>query len=660
MRNRLTVSLFLLLAQTGHALAAAKASQCDEARNCHDNQLAAAVVNLLDPVEQSFVIAAGNHPNHAIPVAASEVLWRRAREKSQDIEVRSAVVDRLINDYLHTGLSADAISTYSSLPFDVQTRIIQGPAAFGMADVPPSEDFFVEQIPPLTAAGLAAAFAGAGRLAEADKVLDLAEKPIDSSDGHEGNSEREARIAVSCTRILIHANDHTDWFGWVFRDQETTHNEMGCSGAVKARAYTRLAAQHLDASGLPETWRGGVEPNDEPNVHSGDQDKLDAALKELPKDRDRIRELTTALAAIDLADARWIARRKRLEEQEFVGVKSTPHVDPSERDRVLAKTLTDRLVRPLINPYRIEEAKKTAGPSGSKDRCQCTRGAIRSQTVANVRWELAMSQDYDPSGEVPAAGYWLRRMELPDGPSQSFYLGIKEHLPFELVASDEPFIVDGELRLLVRRAAIDPKRIVFPPIGLNIKGEKALLWLRAKLDDITRDSDGDGLTDLAEQQLLLDPANPDSDGDGIPDGQDSLPNVALSKEPTARQRAFAAALSFLTHEPDLAISVGVPASGAFARRQATDERTLFVIADPEDLASISASRRIVVLPTSLDFKSLHKHPSFGVFYPMSISLRMVDDTHAELTYSASWQGGVLAMELRDGIWHIGTLSAWIT
>ena len=87
---------------------------------------------------------------------------------------------------------------------------------------------------------------------------------------------------------------------------------------------------------------------------------------------------------------------------------------------------------------------------------------------------------------------------------------------------------------------------------------------------------------------------------------------------------------------------------------------MFVIADPEDLVGISAGRRIIVLPTSLDFELLHKHPAFGVFYPMSISLRMLDDKHAELTYSASWQGGTLAMELRDGAWRIGTLSAWIT
>lgn len=46
-----------------------------------------------------------------------------------------------------------------------------------------------------------------------------------------------------------------------------------------------------------------------------------------------------------------------------------------------------------------------------------------------------------------------------------------------------------------------------------------------------RDSDDDGLTDIEEQRLGLDPHNPDTDGDGIKDGDDICPN--LSQKTTA-------------------------------------------------------------------------------------------------------------------------------
>ncbi len=45
------------------------------------------------------------------------------------------------------------------------------------------------------------------------------------------------------------------------------------------------------------------------------------------------------------------------------------------------------------------------------------------------------------------------------------------------------------------------------------------------LTDLRRDTDGDGLTDIAERLLFLDPARTDSDGDGVPDAVDPTPNV---------------------------------------------------------------------------------------------------------------------------------------
>jgi hypothetical protein len=556
-------------------------------------------------------------------------------------------------------LSDKAIKLYESLDDPVRARVTHGPVVFGNAEVAPLSSFFLDQDPAITAASLAAAYAEAGRLQEADTLAAMASNAVPIEGDHVGLHEIGHQVAGQCVRTLIHAGSQTDWFQWVFGDERQAHTRATCPGAVESRAYSRLAAKGQASSGLPESWRTGIAPNERPDLTSGEKEKLDAALNKLPKIRTRLKDVRTILAAIDREDSRWIATELRREKEEEPFSNKPAKVDgPSQSDRALGKILAERLSRPLFNPYRIVEAQSK--DNKDEKRAPCAKGALRCLDVGQLRWELLISKDYDPSGEVPAAGYWLRRTQLPDGLAQLFYLGIKEHMPFELVDSDKPFIVGDELRLLVRRAAIDPKKIVFPPIGLDIRAEKKVLELRASLSDIMKDSDGDGLTDLAEQQLLLDPHNPDSDGDGIPDGQDPLPNVALTKQTSSRQAAFASALAFLTNEPDLGISVLVPGSETFARRRSGDERTLFVITDPENLAGVSAGRRIVVLPTSLDMKLLGKNPAFAVFFPLQVSLRMIDQEHAELVYNASWQGGTLALELRNGVWRIGTLSEWIT
>lgn len=67
--------------------------------------------------------------------------------------------------------------------------------------------------------------------------------------------------------------------------------------------------------------------------------------------------------------------------------------------------------------------------------------------------------------------------------------------------------------------------------------------------DLQRDTDGDGLTDVAEQRLGTDPRNRDTDGDGDPDGIDPWPNAPPRKLSDAEQ-VLAAAFEARYHFAD--------------------------------------------------------------------------------------------------------------
>jgi len=68
-----------------------------------------------------------------------------------------------------------------------------------------------------------------------------------------------------------------------------------------------------------------------------------------------------------------------------------------------------------------------------------------------------------------------------------------------------------------------------------------------ELDVLRKDSDNDGLTDISEKLMLLDPQNADSDSDGLPDKADPAPNVDAAAMGMT-ERGVSRALKFLYHD----------------------------------------------------------------------------------------------------------------
>ncbi|MCX6543970.1 MAG: thrombospondin type 3 repeat-containing protein [Acidobacteria bacterium] len=86
---------------------------------------------------------------------------------------------------------------------------------------------------------------------------------------------------------------------------------------------------------------------------------------------------------------------------------------------------------------------------------------------------------------------------------------------------------DGVLELAYdQQEAPTPGVMEFRPEGDMLAPLTGHQTRRINVAEVWQDSDGDGLTDIEELRLGLDPKNNDSDGDGIPDGQDVCPNYA--------------------------------------------------------------------------------------------------------------------------------------
>jgi hypothetical protein len=182
------------------------------------------------------------------------------------------------------------------------------------------------------------------------------------------------------------------------------------------------------------------------------------------------------------------------------------------------------------------------------------------------------------------------------------------------------------------------------------------------LNALRRDSDGDGLTDLLEEKLLLDPRARDTDGDSIDDAADMLPLEAHDPEVPSYVREVWAALL-----PVLAGDRAVPRGTAATRtKPAVDAAgqppfrallTLFVRSSKCPVTHASPVRVICLEPAMLE----RYGTTFGKLSPMDLSQIVFDETrqHALVRYAFPHSGGTLRAVKQNGEWRFQTLTTWV-
>ncbi|HZF12988.1 MAG TPA: hypothetical protein VFE33_29715, partial [Thermoanaerobaculia bacterium] len=240
-----------------------------------------------------------------------------------------------------------------------------------------------------------------------------------------------------------------------------------------------------------------------------------------------------------LAQGRRLATRiaaRRQETEKAARAGAAPGTDPGAA--VVARSLGAPRFAPFaehplpagLSPVEPTAAQKAAGQAllATARRLPGEPELVRAERQGLRAAALVLSPDYDPGTEISSGGYWVLLSE--DGGrtwSAPLYTGLRIHTPYVVrAASALPLFAGDHLQVEVEVRELDPASISFPPVReIRVKRQARGLYLDLRLADLTRDTDGDGLTDLAEERLLTDPRRPDSDGDGIPDGRDPLPLV---------------------------------------------------------------------------------------------------------------------------------------
>lgn len=124
------------------------------------------------------------------------------------------------------------------------------------------------------------------------------------------------------------------------------------------------------------------------------------------------------------------------------------------------------------------------------------------------------------------AGYWISLSEDEGKTWKKYYTGLTESRNYYFKKNSNQPLWHDENHLQIEADIVrmlEPRSHPLPPQYETVK-DNALVIL--DINEIIKDSDEDGLTDIEERNLLLNPFSKDTDGDGIPDSDDNNPRFA--------------------------------------------------------------------------------------------------------------------------------------
>lgn len=288
---------------------------------------------------------------------------------------------------------------------------------------------------------------------------------------------------------------------------------------------------------------------------------------------------------------------------------------------------------------------------------------VRAERAGRRAIAISVSQTFDPTGEVSRGGYWVHLSE--DGGAhwqKPLYTGLADRFPYVVTPQSRlPLLAGDTLNLAVDVAEIDTASITYPPVGLRTTRRQAGLYLEIPLAELRRDSDGDGLSDVAARHLLLDHARTDG---GTPFVVGSDRGAACNTPSSPERQARIAVLGKLVDPAAAAIveQTDRPAGeiiGAWQRAAAAADQPLFLLADPKDYGCLRPSRPMIVYGKEDIAAIEHFTPDFhAVELPPIIFNRAHDRGYVR--WSTGWAGGTYRLRLIKGQWVFDELSSWIS
>jgi hypothetical protein len=212
-------------------------------------------------------------------------------------------------------------------------------------------------------------------------------------------------------------------------------------------------------------------------------------------------------------------------------------------------------------------------------------------------------------------GYWIALSNDNGKNWKQYYTGLTVNKKYYFKNNSKISLWKNSNTLQIE--AVISKKIsdrILPSISEKYGVVRDSIAIQLNVSEIIKDSDSDGITDIVENKMLLNPNNPDTDGDGIIDSKDKNPRFKSKR--TAKSILYEVLMgNYKFENPNsYRIDLNNLPKNKYSNSNRTDAISIF-ITDDNDIKGLDLKDETLIIMNSKEYGK------YKLKYPYSFSTR---------------------------------------
>lgn len=251
-------------------------------------------------------------------------------------------------------------------------------------------------------------------------------------------------------------------------------------------------------------------------------------------------------------------------------------------------------------------------------------------------------------------GYWIALSNDNGKKWEQYYTGLTVNKNYYLKSNSKIPLWKNSNTLQVEAAEVKTiSERILPSKSEEFGAVRDSLAIQFDLSKITLDSDNDGLTNIVEEKMLLNPNNPDTDGDGIIDSKDKNPRFKSKK--TAKSILYEALMDKYVFENNSGYLIDLsklPKKRIY--RSIINNSISIFVTDDINIKGLELDNETLVVLTTSEYKAYKQKYPFS-FAKKNFSKMFLCDNEKDvymIKTSSCMSGGTYLIKKNDKGWEV--------